>query len=200
MPNRCHPASLNLRLLSQLGIIPEMLCKIRRIRPGEATHLRDIRLQALSESPAAFGGTFAADSERPSAYWEELATVWSEGDDGAAFVAEAEGAFVGMAVGVRRFDLVGFVAEPGSVHMGWMWVAPPARGAGLGLQLTNEVVAWAASTGALVVDLWVTRDNEAALSLYQRAGFSPAAERKPLSSDASHEIERMVLTLPGRTD
>ena len=119
-------------------------------------------------------------------------------DDGAAFVAEVEGAWVGIAVGVRRFDQFGFVAEPGSVHMGWMWVAPEARAAGLGLQLTDAVVAWAGGTGAREVDLWVTCGNKGALSLYRRAGFSPIGEHKPLPSDASDEIERMVLTLQGR--
>jgi ribosomal protein S18 acetylase RimI-like enzyme len=173
-----------------------MLRQIRRINPGEAAHLRDIRLRALSDSPQAFGGTFAADSERPDVFWEELATAWSGGDDGAMFVAEAEGAWVGMAGGVRRFDQLRFVAGPGSVHLGWMWVAPEARSAGLGMQLTGEVVAWAAETGAREVELWVTRGNEAALSLYRKAGFSFVDERMPLSSDASYEIERMVLSLP----
>ena len=172
-----------------------MLCNIRRIHSGEAAHLRDIRLRALADSPRAFGGTFDADSERPSAYWEELATAWSDGDSGAAFVLEADGAWVGIAAGVRRFDQLGFVAEPGTVMLGWMWVAPKARRGGLGVQLTGEVVAWAADTGAREVHLWVTRGNEEALSLYRRAGFSPVDEHKPLASDASHDIERMVLTL-----
>ncbi len=174
---------------------PRMLCNIRRIHSGEAAHLRDIRLRALADSPRAFGGTFDADSERPSAYWEELATAWSDGDSGAAFVLEADGAWVGIAAGVRRFDQLGFVAEPGAVMLGWMWVAPKARRGGLGVQLTGEVVAWAADTGAREVHLWVTRGNEEALSLYRRAGFSPVDEHKPLASDASHDIERMVLTL-----
>jgi GNAT superfamily N-acetyltransferase len=125
-----------------------MLCNIRRIHAGEAAHLRDISFRALSGSPRAFGETIAADSERLGAYWEELATARSDGDDGAAFVAEAEGAWVGIAVGVRRFDQLNFVAELGSVHMGWMWVASEARSAGLGLQLPDEVLAWAGDTGA----------------------------------------------------
>ena len=175
-----------------------MVCNVRRIRPGEAAHLRDIRLRALSDSPRAFGGTFDTDSERPSAYWEELAVAWSDGDTGAAFAVEAGGGWVGMAVGVRRFDQLGFVAEPGTVMLGWMWVAPKARGGGLGMQLTGEVVAWAADTGARQVHLWVTRGNEEALSLYRRAGFSPVDEHKPLASDASHDIQRMVLALGGR--
>jgi GNAT superfamily N-acetyltransferase len=175
-----------------------MLCNIRRIHAGEAAHLRDISFRALSGSPRAFGETIAAYSERLGAYWEELATARSDGDDGAAFVAEAEGAWVGIAVGVRRFDQLNFVAELGSVHMGWMWVASEARSAGLGLQLPDEVLAWAGDTGAREVDLWVTCGNEAALSLYRRAGFSPVGEHKPLPTDASHEIERMVLILRGR--
>jgi ribosomal protein S18 acetylase RimI-like enzyme len=80
--------------------------------------------------------------------------------------------------------------------------------AGCGWPLKPEVPAWVCNcptrcwrgrgTLARAVDLWVTCGNEAALSLYRRAGFSPVGEHKPLPSDASHEIERMVLILRGR--
>jgi ribosomal protein S18 acetylase RimI-like enzyme len=175
-----------------------MSCQIRRIHLGEADRLRDIRLRALSESPSAFGTTFAADSERPPAHWEELTAAWSEGDDGAVFVADAGAQWVGIAVGARRADYLGFVAPAGTVHLTSMWVAPESRGAGLGRQLLDEVVAWAGATGARVVELWVTCGNDAAHSLYRRAGFSPLDERRPLASDSRFEIERMVLTLPDR--
>ena len=172
-----------------------MPCQIRRIHLGEADRLRDVRLRALSESPSAFGTTFAVDSERPPAYWEELTAAWSKGEDGAVFVADPGGQWVGIAVGARRADRIGFVAPPGTVHLTSMWVAPEARGTGLGKQLVEQVVAWAKATGARDVELWVTCGNDAALSLYRRAGFSPIDERKPLASDSRFEIQRMVLIL-----
>jgi ribosomal protein S18 acetylase RimI-like enzyme len=174
--------------------------KVRRIRPGEADRLRDIRLRALSESPSAFGSTYAAASERPSAYWEELAAAWSDGEDGALFVAGSGGMWVGIAGGARRADLLAYVAPPGTVTLGWMWVSPEARGTGLGRRLTDQVVAWARATAANAVDLWVTCGNDAALSLYRRAGFSAIDEHRPLASDDRYEVQRMVLTLDARMD
>lgn len=140
--------------LSNRGVAPF------RVRSGEGDGLRDLRLRALLESPSAFGSTFSAESDRPTAYWDELARAWSDGDDGAAFVAEAEGAWVGIAAGIRRADQLGFVAQPGTVHLASMWVSPEARNTGLGRQLTDEVVAWARATGAREVELWVTRTTQ----------------------------------------
>ncbi len=95
-------------------------------------------------------------------------------------MADAGGTWVGIAGGGRRVELLALVAPPATVSLGWMWVAPEARGSGLGRQLTDQVVAWARDTGAGVVDLWVTNGNDAALSLYRHAGFSPVDEQAPL--------------------
>lgn len=149
----------------------------------------------MLESPSAFGASYAAESDRPLAHWEGLATSWSDGDGGALFVADTDEAWVGMAGGARRVDHLAFVAPPGTVSLGWMWVAPEARGGGLGRRLTDEVVAWARSTGARQVDLWVRCDNGPALSLYRGAGFSAVGEHSPLTSDPNYEVERMVLTI-----
>ena len=106
-------------------------------------------------------------------------------------MAEAEGAWVGMAAGFRADD------DPATIGLFGMWVAPEARGHGLGRRLVDEVVAWAQASGARAVRLGVIRGNGPAVELYRRAGFLLTDEHRPLRSDPSREVERMVLVLDG---
>ncbi len=165
--------------------------QIRRIRPGEGERLRDIRLRALSEDPGAFGSSFDEEVGRLMPVWDEAASARSEGGAEATFVAEAEGAWVGMAAGFRADD------DPATIGLFGMWVAPEARGHGLGRRLVDEVVAWAQASGARAVRLGVIRGNGPAVELYRRAGFLLTDEHRPLRSDPSREVERMVLVLDG---
>ena len=165
--------------------------EIRRIRPGEGERLRDIRLRALSEDPEAFASSFDEEAGRLMAVWDEAATARSQGELETTFVAEAGGAWAGLAAGFRADD------DPGMIGLFSMWVAPEARGQGLGRRLVDEVVAWARSTGARAVRLGVIRGNGPAVELYRRAGFMVTGEPGTLRSDPSREVERMVLVLDG---
>jgi ribosomal protein S18 acetylase RimI-like enzyme len=70
-----------------------------------------------------------------------------------------------------------------------MWVSPRARGHGVGEALVSAVTGWAAARGFAAVHLWVTETNSPARRLYERCGFKPTGERKPLPSDPSlHEL------------
>jgi ribosomal protein S18 acetylase RimI-like enzyme len=162
---------------------------VRRIRPGEGDRLRDIRLRALRDAPAAFASTFEAESARPPAAWTEAATAWSAGDDTATFVAEADQHWVGL-IGARRAR-----ERPGLVELVSMWVAPESRRLGIAQRLIGQVVAWARSIGVGAVELWVARDNAGAIDAYRRAGFELTAEHQPLPSDPCIDELRMVLKL-----
>jgi GNAT superfamily N-acetyltransferase len=166
-----------------------MRWEIRRIRPGEGEQLRDIRLRALSEDPGAFGSTFDEEAGRLMSVWDEAATTRSQGEVESTFVAEAQGAWVGLAAGFRAED------DPATIGLFSMWVAPEARGHGLGRRLVDEVVAWARSSGARAVRLGVIRGNGPAVELYRRAGFLLTGDHRPLRSDPSREVERMMLVL-----
>ena len=52
-----------------------------------------------------------------------------------------------------------------------MWIAPKARGQGVGDALIRAVLGHARAEGALSVALDVTAGNERAIQLYTRAGF-----------------------------
>lgn len=84
--------------------------------------------------------------------------------DRARFVAESGGEVVGT-VGGGASDVTGTAALTA------LWVAPSARGRGVGEALVNTVLAWAKDAGYEQVMLWVVEGNSAAESLYQRTGF-----------------------------
>jgi GNAT superfamily N-acetyltransferase len=89
------------------------------------------------------------------------------------------GAVVGLVTGLRD------VGGAGDVLIVSMWVAPEARGHGLGRRLLDVVVDWAREVGAPYVELWVTEGNGPAQTLYERAGFLPTGVRAPLDTDPS---------------
>jgi ribosomal protein S18 acetylase RimI-like enzyme len=75
-----------------------------------------------------------------------------------------------------------------------MWVAPAYRGTGVAAELVDAVLAWAESSGAATVALWVTRGNDRAMRLYKRLGFEVTGEVQPLPSDPCKDEIRMLHT------
>jgi ribosomal protein S18 acetylase RimI-like enzyme len=69
-----------------------------------------------------------------------------------------------------------------------MWVAPFARGRGVGDALIEAVVGWAESHLARRLGLRVTVGNEAALALYRRHGFTETGLVEQ-NTDGSSEAE-----------
>jgi len=85
-------------------------------------------------------------------------------EDRARFVAESAGEVIGT-VGAGSSDVTGTAALTA------LWVAPAARGRGVGEALVNVVREWAKDAGYEQVMLWVVEGNLAAESLYRRTGF-----------------------------
>ena len=84
--------------------------------------------------------------------------------DRARFVAESAGEVIGT-VGGGASDVTG------SAALTALWVAPAARGRGVGEALVNAVLEWAKDADHEQVMLWVVEGNSAAESLYRRTAF-----------------------------
>jgi ribosomal protein S18 acetylase RimI-like enzyme len=147
--------------------------RLRRLRADEVEPLRELRLRALREDPGAFAESFEEARARPLADWASWAA-----DESRVIVVAIDGErWVGM-VACR-------LLEPRSSWLTALWVEPAARGAGLGLRLIDAVADWAREQGAAAVELSVTTNNDAAATLYARAGFAETGRRRPLPSDPS---------------
>jgi ribosomal protein S18 acetylase RimI-like enzyme len=147
--------------------------RIRRLRTDEVEPLRELRLRALREDPGAFAETFEEARDRPLEDWASWAA-----DASRVIVVAIDGErWVGMAA-CRRL-------EPSSSWLTALWVEPSERGAGLGGRLIEAAADWAREQGAATVELSVTTNNDAAATLYSRAGFAETGRRRPLPSDPS---------------
>ena len=165
---------------------------IRRIRRDDGPSLRAFRLRALADAPMAFGSTLAGEAAFTDDVWRERAERGASGDDRITFVAEDNGRWVGIATGLANDSDVPGDPRPELVGM---FVDREARGQGVGAALVNAVIDWARARRAGGLCLWVTATNGPAITLYERCGFKPTGERKPLAHSPALELFRMARDL-----
>ncbi|MFZ0043080.1 MAG: GNAT family N-acetyltransferase [Solirubrobacteraceae bacterium] len=149
------------------------------MRAEDVSPLRDLRLRALADAPAAFAATVDDEGARSEAEWAELAAESESAETAIVFVAAEDEQWLGMAAG-RWFD-----RERGIVALWGMWVAPECRGAGIGARLVIAVREWAASVGARFVRLGVIEGEADAGAFYERLGFVRTGETRSLTRDPS---------------
>lgn len=166
---------------------------VRRFRPEEWRELRALRLRALASDPTAFGMTYAEEAAVPDEKWKERAREGAAGARVVRFVAEHEGARVGMAGAWLVPE-----ASPPVAELVAMWVAPEARGAGAARALIEAVDAWAQHAGASTLILWVNAANGRALRVYERAGFARLGPAVPGTRDPSRMFQKMERPFTGR--
>ncbi|WP_205740863.1 GNAT family N-acetyltransferase [Haloactinopolyspora alba] len=145
---------------------------------------RDARLAALADAPHAF--RFGVEGWRNGGeqQWHERFLVPGTYN----LLAEMDGRLAGMARGVR--------ADDGVRELRSVWVAPAARGRGVGDRLIEAVVSWATTFGATALRLSVVPANEAAIALYRRHGFADTDEPDALLPDGVTREQVMVKPLP----
>ncbi len=137
---------------------------IARVGPQDWRLLRDVRLRALADSPAAFASDLARESGFEEATWRSRAV------SGATFVASTPEVGLGLATGLGAGPVRDLVS---------MWVAPACRGTGLAERVVAAVVGWARDDGATALDLDVALDNARAIGFYRRLGFRSTGRRQP---------------------
>lgn len=146
---------------------------------------RAVRLRSLADAPYAFSATLADAQRRSEAGWREGLAARVQ------IVAEEDGAVVGT-VGMH-----GDAQTPGAAEMISMWVAPEARGRGVGEQLVRALVAAARDGGWREVRAWITEGNDFAERLYARCGFARTGEVQAMGPEAPDRREfAMALAVP----
>jgi GNAT superfamily N-acetyltransferase len=156
---------------------------VRETAAADWQALRDIRLEALHNAPAAFGSTYEREILRPEADWLDRI---ARGGTFLAFLPEVSEP-AGLAGGYQE--------DRDTAELVSMYVRPQARGRGVGEALVAAVARWAEAKGAKSLHLWVTEANAPARQLYERCGFSPTPERQPLPSNPALGELGMTLTL-----
>jgi GNAT superfamily N-acetyltransferase len=148
-----------------------------------------VRLQALQDSPFAFGSTYARESEFTDDEWLRRAENWN-GVTGAGFLALDEN----MACGIVGSFLE--EKDPSQARLVSMWTAPSHRKLGVGALLIRAAENWARGAGANTMSLMVTSNNPSAQLFYARLGFAFTGFRQPWPNDPEvleHEMSRRLL-------
>ncbi|MEH1905111.1 GNAT family N-acetyltransferase [Nostoc sp.] len=151
--------------------------EIRFLNTQDVVVYRDLRLQALIESPTAFGSSY----EQESCFsLTDFAARLRPHDD------SANGIFGAFGDTDKLIGILGFSRENRlkRAHIGSLWgmyVLPEFRRRGVGAELLDHTLSYARCLGDLrQIVLTATTNNLAACSLYKSRGF----ERFGLERDA----------------
>jgi GNAT superfamily N-acetyltransferase len=152
--------------------------KVRRAVIGDELVLREVRLQALTDSPRAFSSSYKREVARTMEDWRRWMAPGV-----VTFILENEGQARGLVAGTRD------AKEAYVAHLMAMWVHPELRGTGAADALVSSVKAWAAEIGAAEVRLNVVENNVRARRCYERAGFRATGRQGVLEKTGDIEIE-----------
>lgn len=164
------------------------MIRLQELTPDDWQLWRELRLEALAQSPDAFATRLAdwqGEADREDRWRDRLSIRGSHN-----VIAWRDEVACGMASGV-----------PGE-RVGWatlisMWVAPPSRGCGVGDALIAHVVRWARDACYAGVGLEVAQSNVQARRLYQRHGFELTEEVSGVMPDGVTRELVMTRSLAG---
>jgi RimJ/RimL family protein N-acetyltransferase len=138
---------------------------IREANLADAIQFRELRLNALQDSPTAFSADYKTNLNHPMGFWESRLTF---DEHGTLFLAEHNSQLIGM-TGIRKGE------SPKTKHNALIWgvyVRPAWRGLHLAEELITICIEWAKARGAEIVKLGVMTDNTSAIRCYERCGFT----------------------------
>jgi GNAT superfamily N-acetyltransferase len=166
---------------------------VRRVTRDDVGRARAVRLRALETDPTSFGSTHAREAAFADDVWVERVERGAHGPDAATLLAVRGDEAIGLVSAFRDeeaaevFEIVG------------MWVAPEARGRGLGRRLLDEIEDWIQGCGGVEIRLSVTNVAIAARRLYEAAGYEPdgRSEASPHSAGLVELGMRKRLSRPG---
>jgi ribosomal protein S18 acetylase RimI-like enzyme len=157
--------------------------QIRRLTAADAGDYRAIRLAALEHDPHAFGSSYADEASRPMSHFVQRVTSC------VVLGAYAEGRIVGMA---------GFKQEAGHKdrHKAFVWgfyVDRRWRRKGVGSALIGALIEMTCNM-VEQLKLTVVAGNEAAIALYENAGFAIyGVEPRALKDEAVYQDEVLMV-------
>lgn len=139
--------------------------EVFRVTPDDWQSHRNLRLAMLTEAPDAFWTTHAEVADLSEEQWRERIGAQCH------FQARLDGMPVGSAGA--------WASAEGVTTLVAMYVAPVARGCGVGELLIAAVREEAARQGSHTLALEVASNNLAARRLYERTGFGYTGVRRP---------------------
>ena len=161
---------------------------INQITRQNVELFKSVRLKALSESPSAFGSTYAREVAFTEAEWLARLERWN-GERGIGFLAMDGEVGCGIAGALLDFE------DTTCAQLVSMWTAPTHRRYGVGQLLVEAVIDWAKSRKVKTLTLMVVSTNGPAIRFYERLGFSKTGRTDPYPNDPTIVEYEMSRTL-----
>jgi ribosomal protein S18 acetylase RimI-like enzyme len=153
---------------------------------ADAAQFRDLRLNALQDSPTAFSSDYQVNLNHPLSFWEGRLTF---DEFGMIFFAEHQSGLIGM-TGIRLGE------SPKTKHGAYIWgvyIRPAWRGLHIAEALIEMCAGWAQERGIVILKLGVMANNESAIRCYRRIGFSVyGTEPRALYYDGQYYDEYLM--------
>jgi len=147
-----------------------MLIEIRPLTANDAAEYHAVRLRALRESPESFGSSYEDERDMPLDVIQKRIESMRSPTARVSLGAFVDGSLVGVVTCVQE-------GRPKTRHKATvlgMFVAPEARGRGIGRQLIERTIEEARSWPNVArLTLSVVERATAARSLYVSVGFRP---------------------------
>ena len=156
--------------------------RIRPLTSSDAVVYRDIRLEGLQLDPDAFSSTFEREKAMPLDWFADRIV---------------NGNVFGVFKGDELLGVAGYWRREGAKesHKAGLWgmyVRKAARGSGLGQRLIEAVTDHAKGHVELL-QLSVASDNEAAIQLYHKAGFSEYGREIRALKDGNRYFDEILM-------
>ena len=164
--------------------------RIRPVRPDEWEKIRDLRLEALKDSPTAYLERYDEAVGLSANAWRARAERAAQGWRNTTWVAETgDGRWVG--------SMTGYIGD-GEAWVVAVYVTPAFRGraANVADRLLDAVIGWGrhqARVRRLVLE--VREDNQAARRFYLRRGFTETGNMRPYALDPAYNEIEMALAI-----
>jgi len=132
---------------------------------SDAEQYRQLRLDALQDSPTSFTADYSVNSERPMSFWEDRLMP---NENGSIYFAEHANVLIGM-MAIQRGESS---KTKHSANILSVFVRPEWRGLHLVEALIEACIEWAKSKDVNILKLGVNAANTSAVRAYQRCGFT----------------------------
>ncbi len=160
--------------------------QIVALTPDDWPVFRAVRLAMLTESPSAYGSTLEAERAQAEAAWRARLAARTQ-----LVALDERGDTLGTAGGLRDGPSLDLVS---------MWVAPAARGRGVGEALVRRIIDLGRRLACHQILLEVAEDNPGAERLYLRCGFTRTGARGAIRPGEPRMRAEMRLSLVDPSD
>lgn len=165
----------------------DLKISIQSLIPEKITDFKELRLQALRDTPNAFAGTYEIESKFTEEEWKTWVKQLTS--SGEIFLAQKGNQKVGMIFCYVKKE---FEKTAG---IGSIWVKPNYRGQGIARGLFQSAFDWARKKELNEVRLGNSEGNIAAQKLYQSVGFSYTGRKEPLTEGSNIIVYEMIKQL-----